>query len=214
MSSSGKYQVACTGGGGIISGYIYYSKDSGASWTTHPTAGLRSWSSVSLSANGSTISATTNDESGAIWTYTMPDDQYRRPPAIANSTTSTVVTASAGQYLAGDRGVTLDISRTFNNGTSVGAFITKTNVSAQTFGEGSFDKGIYVSVPMDSFLIRSSNTYANLLWKPLTRDGGAKLNRTPTLNGVTQIRDVDAFSHEVPRPDAPAASGTSIFGRP
>jgi hypothetical protein len=126
----------------------------------------------------------------------------------------TVVTASAGQYLAGDRGVTLDISRTFNNGTSVGAFITKTNVSAQTFGEGSFDKGIYVSVPMDSFLIRSSNTYANLLWKPLTRDGGAKLNRTPTLNGVTQIRDVDAFSHEVPRPDAPAASGTSIFGRP
>ena len=111
MSSSGKYQVACTGGGGIISGYIYYSKDSGASWTTHPTAGLRSWSSIALSANGSTISATTSDASGAIWTYTMPDDQYRRPPAIANTTgggSTTPATVRAIAYGNSGTGATTD----------------------------------------------------------------------------------------------------------
>ena len=103
------------------------------------------------------------------------------------------VSASAGQYLAGDRGVTLDISRTFSNGVAMGALATKTNVSREAFGEGSFDKGIYLSVPLDVFLARSTNAYANFLWKPLTRDGGAKLLRNPTLYGVTQIRDSEAF---------------------
>ncbi|KAF1019839.1 MAG: hypothetical protein GAK30_02860 [Paracidovorax wautersii] len=46
---------------------------------------------------------------------------------------------SAGQYLAGDKGATLDISRTFTNGVTIGAWATKTNVSSAQFGEGSFD---------------------------------------------------------------------------
>jgi hypothetical protein len=103
------------------------------------------------------------------------------------------VSASAGQYLAGDRGVTLDISRTFSNGVVMGALATKTNVSREAFGEGSFDKGLYLNVPLDVFLAKSTNVYANFLWKPLTRDGGAKLLRNPTLYGVTQIRDSEAF---------------------
>ena len=92
MSANGKYQVACVGS----SGFIYYSKDYGASWTSLSVAGSRSWSSVALSENGGTISATTNDASGGVWTYTMPDDQYYRPPALLNTsgiggeTTSTI----------------------------------------------------------------------------------------------------------------------------
>jgi membrane-associated phospholipid phosphatase len=96
---------------------------------------------------------------------------------------------SVGRYLAKDFGATFDLSRVFDNGVKFGAFFSKTNVSAATFGEGSFDKGLYLSVPFDAFLTRSSNTSANVMWKPLTRDGGAKLNRSVQLYDLTKTRD-------------------------
>jgi membrane-associated phospholipid phosphatase len=96
---------------------------------------------------------------------------------------------SAGRYLAKDMGVTVDLSRVFDNGVRFGAFFSKTNVSAEKFGEGSFDKGVYLSVPFDAFLTRSSNTTASVVWKPLTRDGGAKLNRSVELYDLTVARD-------------------------
>ncbi|MEE4299817.1 MAG: YjbH domain-containing protein, partial [Pseudomonadales bacterium] len=58
----------------------------------------------------------------------------------------------AGRYLARDRGATFEARRTFENGWSVGAFATFTNVSADDFGEGSFDKGLFFRIPFDSFL--------------------------------------------------------------
>jgi len=96
---------------------------------------------------------------------------------------------SAGRYLAKDLGVTVDLSRQFDNGVKFGAFFTKTNVSAAKFGEGSFDKGVYLSVPFDAFLTRTTNNRANVMWKPLTRDGGAKLNRSVQLYDLTRARD-------------------------
>lgn len=102
---------------------------------------------------------------------------------------STFVALSAGQYLAGDRGITIDISRTFRNGISVGAFATKTNVSAAQFGEGSFDKGIYVAIPFDAMLPYSSPAIGTFKWTPLTRDGGARLGRANSLYGMTGARD-------------------------
>lgn len=96
---------------------------------------------------------------------------------------------SAGRYLAKDIGITVDVSRLFRNGVKIGAFATKTNVSAAQFGEGSFDKGVYMSVPFDAMFTRSTNTSANVLWRPLTRDGGAKLAHGPSLYGLTSARD-------------------------
>lgn len=101
---------------------------------------------------------------------------------------------SAGQYLAGDRGFTVDLARRFDNGTRIGAFFTKTNVSAQQFGEGSFDKGVYVTIPFDAFLVRSSPGEASFIWRPLTRDGGAKLIRAVPLYDHTRARDERAMS--------------------
>ncbi|HRK39009.1 MAG TPA: YjbH domain-containing protein [Burkholderiaceae bacterium] len=98
------------------------------------------------------------------------------------------VTASAGRYLAGDIGATLDIKRVFDNGVALGVWATKTNVSAAQFGEGSFDKGIYLSVPFDVMLPRSATGASTLLWRPLTRDGGAKLARKFTLDDITRLR--------------------------
>jgi hypothetical protein len=100
-----------------------------------------------------------------------------------------LVKASVGQYLAGDRGYTMDLSRSFPNGVRMGAYFTKTNVSAEDFGEGSFDKGIYVSIPFDSFFAKHTASSANLLWSPLIRDGGAKLNRAYPLYNFTRMRD-------------------------
>ena len=99
-----------------------------------------------------------------------------------------LATLSAGRYLAKDLGVTVQLSRVFKNGVTVGAFFSKTNVSSAQFGEGSFDKGVFVSIPFDAFLTRSSNTIASFVWKPLTRDGGAKLGRSAQLYDLTGPR--------------------------
>ena len=95
---------------------------------------------------------------------------------------------AAGQYLARDRGVTLELSRTFDNGVSVGAWATKTNVSSAQFGEGSFDKGMYLRIPFDVLMTTRTGDWANLVYQPLTRDGGARLNRSFQLYGATAAR--------------------------
>jgi len=58
-------------------------------------------------------------------------------------------------------------------------------VSAQRFGEGSFDKGLYLRIPFDVMTTTRSGNTANLAYNPLTRDGGARLNREFTLYGAT-----------------------------
>ena len=82
-----------------------------------------------------------------------------------------------GKYLAGDKGVTIDLSRRFETGFTLGIFATKTNLSSEEFGEGSFDKGFYFSIPVKLFYsdYRSGNISFGL--HPLTKDGGALLNQ-------------------------------------
>lgn len=103
------------------------------------------------------------------------------------------VNVSVGQYLAKDKGATLDISKVFQNGVTIGAYATKTNISSAQYGEGSFDKGIYVTIPFDALMSRSSARVAVLQWSPLTRDGGAKLGRQFPLYDVTSERDAKSF---------------------
>lgn len=98
---------------------------------------------------------------------------------------------SAGRYLAGDLGATVSLARRFDNGVTMGAYATKTNVSSRDFGEGDFDKGIYFSVPMDFILPRPSRARATILWQPLYRDGGARLQRRYGLHPLTAERDAE-----------------------
>lgn len=107
---------------------------------------------------------------------------------------------SAGRYLAGDVGTTLDVKRVFNNGTSIGVWATKTNLSAKQFGEGSFDKGIYVNIPFDVMLPKSSPSTANIIWTPLTRDGGARLNRKFTLFDLTRQQSASTMDRHPATP--------------
>jgi hypothetical protein len=99
-----------------------------------------------------------------------------------------LITASAGRYLAGDMGITLDVAKQFTTGVIVGAYATFTNLSAKEYGEGSYTKGIYLSIPFDLITIRPSTQRAKLSWTPLTRDGGQKLARSPSLFSLTDVR--------------------------
>lgn len=81
-----------------------------------------------------------------------------------------------GKYLAGDKGATIDLSRRFTNGFTLGIFATKTNLSSEEFGEGSFDKGFYFSIPTESFFTDFRQGDISFGLHPLTKDGGAMLN--------------------------------------
>ena len=80
-----------------------------------------------------------------------------------------------GQFLAKDQGYTFEARRTFDNGFSIGAFFTRTNVSALDFGEGSFDKGLFLSVPYSLLLPRNTRGKYSTIVRSIERDGGRRL---------------------------------------
>ena len=86
-----------------------------------------------------------------------------------------------GRYLAGDYGVTVDVSRRFANGIRLGGFSTVTDATPDEFGQGSFDKGVYIAVPFELFWPHSSRRMARATFSALTRDGGQRLDVGPGL---------------------------------
>ncbi|MFW2330424.1 MULTISPECIES: YjbH domain-containing protein [Aeromonas] len=95
---------------------------------------------------------------------------------------------SVGQYLAGDKGATFDFSKRFDSGVVLGGYATFTNVSADEYGEGSFTKGIYVTIPFDLMLLKPTTAKGSIGWVPLTRDGGQMLSRKNGLYGLTELQ--------------------------
>ena len=91
----------------------------------------------------------------------------------------------AGRYLAKDWGATFQLSRTFKSGISVGAFATFTDVSAAEFGEGRFDKGLFVTLPLDILFVRNVRSGVGIGWRPLIRDGGQMVTIRRPLLGTT-----------------------------
>lgn len=89
--------------------------------------------------------------------------------------TNILAKLSIGKYLAGDKGFTLDISRRMPSGWQAGFFFSRTNVSAEDFGEGSFDKGFYFNVPLNIFTKDYSKDFNGFRLRTMTRDGGQKL---------------------------------------
>jgi hypothetical protein len=81
-----------------------------------------------------------------------------------------------GRYLAGDWGATLSVDREFENGVRIGGFATLTDVSFDDFGEGSFDKGIRIEIPITWITGEPGRTSFRTTVRPVLRDGGARLN--------------------------------------
>jgi len=94
-------------------------------------------------------------------------------------------TVRAGQYLAHDRGLSVEVTRRFDTGVEIGAFFTKTNVSAEQFGEGSFDKGIIIRIPLNWVAPINTQSTFDLDLRPVQRDGGQRLNGDARLYNQT-----------------------------
>jgi hypothetical protein len=82
----------------------------------------------------------------------------------------------AGRYLAGDWGATLSVQRIFSNGWAVGAYATRTDISEDEFGEGSYDKGILVTIPLRWATPFETRQTISGDVRSLSSDGGAQLN--------------------------------------
>ena len=89
---------------------------------------------------------------------------------------------SYGEYLAGDIGYTFEVGRRFKNGVEFSGFFSLTDVTTDQYGEGAFDKGIKVVIPLGLF----GNGLQTYVWRPLTKDPAALLNKSINLHRSVQ----------------------------
>ncbi|CAM3031575.1 YjbH domain-containing protein [Vibrio mytili] len=100
-----------------------------------------------------------------------------------------MIQVDVGQFLGGDKGAQFNVAKQFKSGVIAGAFASVSDLSADEFGEGSFTKGFYISIPFDIMTVKPSNNRANFSWQPITRDGGQKLGRKYSLIELTDDRN-------------------------
>lgn len=111
---------------------------------------------------------------------------FRASAQILEPKTDVRTKISFGEYIAGDNGYTLEFSKNFDNGVKFSAFFSKTNVSVNDFGEGSFDKGIEVRIPFAN--IFGGEKLGNFSWRPLTKDPAALL-----VKSIDLMDEVDRY---------------------
>ena len=100
----------------------------------------------------------------------------------------TLFKVSVGKFLGGDKGARVDFSKQFKSGVIVGAYATVTDLTTDEYGEGSFNKGFYITIPFDLMTVKPTTSRANIAWQPITRDGGQQLDRKYHLFDVTDSR--------------------------
>ena len=97
---------------------------------------------------------------------------------------------SIGRFLGKDKGIDIDVSRLFKSGARVGAKMAFTDCNTICVGEGSFNKYIYFTLPMDKFYLKSSTrNNATYSWSPLTKDAGTKIHVSDLFDIVVDASD-------------------------
>ncbi|MBS2140879.1 YjbH domain-containing protein, partial [Escherichia coli] len=92
---------------------------------------------------------------------------YWNPPTL----NGVLMKLSVGQYLAKDKGATIDVAKRFDSGVAVGVWAAISNVSKDDYGEGGFSKGFYISIPLDLMPIGPNRNGAGVPGIPLSREG-------------------------------------------
>lgn len=86
------------------------------------------------------------------------------------------VTARVGRFLARDKGARLEFKRRFRSGVEVGVWYTQTNgkdiTSPGTAADPYNDKGVFLTIPLNSMLPSDSQASAGFSIAPWTRDVG------------------------------------------
>lgn len=100
----------------------------------------------------------------------------------------TLLQVGVGKFLAGDIGTRIDFSKQFKSGVIAGAFVSITDMTTEEYGEGSYTKGFYVSIPFDLMTVKPSSSRGGFTWLPITRDGGQVLNKQYNLFEQTDAR--------------------------
>ncbi len=93
-----------------------------------------------------------------------------------------------GRYLAGDNGGTFTLTRKFPNGWDIGGFFTLTDASFSDFGEGSFDKGIFMKLPFNAILPYNSRSFIYEKIRPIQGDGGSRVMMEGRLYSIIEPR--------------------------
>jgi len=85
-------------------------------------------------------------------------------------------TVRAGRFLARDRGVRFEVSRTFKSGVELGLWYSRTNANDITSpgrpGSPYHDKGVFLRIPLGSMTGQDMGSVAEYRLSPWTRDGG------------------------------------------
>jgi membrane-associated phospholipid phosphatase len=141
---------------------------------------------------------------------------YRLPADIT-------VTARAGRFLAKDEGVRLEFKRRFFSGMEIGAWYTKTN-GKDTTNPGSpthpyNDKGVFVTLSLNSMLVADTQATAAMALSPWTRDVGQMVASPGDLYDMIEKprRDLtlaDGLGNLGERPDEQALAATYPQARP
>ena len=97
---------------------------------------------------------------------------------------------SAGQFMGKDKGALLDVSRRFYTGARVGAKVALTDCDPRCVGEGSFNKWIYFSLPMDLwYTTNTTRSRGYMEWSPLTKDAGQRAELSNLYDVVITAQD-------------------------
>jgi len=84
--------------------------------------------------------------------------------------------ASYGKFLGQDKGVSVQLQKRFKTGAKVGASVQLTDCDARCVGEGSFNKALFFTLPMDLFYRkRTTREVTHYGWSPLTKNAGQKV---------------------------------------
>lgn len=142
------------------------------------------------------------DPASVFGVFSNEDDYSTNTKVLARGTTGhlsvyyqpqwsfledTLFRVDMGKFLAADVGARFDFSKQYDSGMIIGAYASITDMSAEDFGEGSFTKGFYLSIPFDTVSLKPTNSRGNLNWQPITRDGGQMLGKRNSLFGITDM---------------------------
>lgn len=118
---------------------------------------------------------------------------YRLPHDIT-------ITARAGRFLAKDTGVRMEFKRRFQSGIEVGAWYTHTNgndiTSPGTPSKPYQDRGVFLSVPLNTMLAMDTQANAGFSLSPWTRDIGQMVASPGDLYNMIERPRADMLSYD------------------
>ena len=141
---------------------------------------------------------------------------YRLPHDIT-------VTARAGRFLAKDMGVRMEFKRRFQSGIEVGAWYTHTNgndiTSPGSPAKPYQDRGVFLSIPLNSMLPMDTQSTAGFAISPWTRDVGQMVASPGDLYDMFERPRADMHSYDglgnfAERPDEQNLSAVNPPDRP